>query len=72
MTVAHRRAEFDTLSRTLCSLIQSVAKPTYHVEDANLSICRENHAQQNLALHPKLASFRGIYGSWLTLNHCRD
>ncbi len=68
MTVARRRAELDALSCTLCSLIQPVAKPMDHIQDANPPIRRENHAQQNFALHPKLTRFGGIYGSWFALN----
>ncbi len=60
MTVAHGRTELDALSRTLRGFIQSVAKPAYHVQDANLSVGGEYHVQQYFALDPKLASL-GVY-----------
>ncbi len=43
MAIAHRRTELDALGRTLRGFIQSVTKSMHHVQNANLSVCREYH-----------------------------
>jgi len=71
MTVAHRRAEADSLGCALSCFIQSVTKPAHHVQNANLAVCGEYYVQQYLALDLKLAGLGCIYGGWLTLNRNR-
>ena len=41
MTIAHRRAESETLCCTLSGFIQSMAKTMHHFQNANLSLCGE-------------------------------